>query len=110
MYERATYYASRLRLGEDRFTEVEIETNTGCNRRCRICPVHDEPRPEGEMGWPLYTRILDELAGLGFKGRLSPVFYNEPLLDPRLADLMRAARERRPRNCCTVGGRKRGRP
>ena len=24
LYERASYYASRLRLGEDRFTEVEV--------------------------------------------------------------------------------------
>jgi radical SAM protein with 4Fe4S-binding SPASM domain len=95
-YERARYYASRITLGVDRFTEVEVETNTGCNRKCRICPRHKHEREEGLMSEALYARLLDQLASIGFAGRLSPVFYNEPLLDPRLTALMRAAKERLP--------------
>ena len=95
-FERARYYASRAALGVDHFTEVEVETNTGCNRKCKICPRHKHEREEGLMSEALYARLLDQLASFGFAGRFSPVFYNEPLLDPRLSPLMRAAKERLP--------------
>ncbi len=102
LYERASYYGSRLRLGEDRFSEVEVETNTGCNRKCRICPRHKHEREEGLMSEALYGRLLDQLVAIGFRGRLSPVFYNEPLLDERLPALMRAARARLPHSLIVV--------
>jgi radical SAM protein with 4Fe4S-binding SPASM domain len=102
VYERVRYYASRVRLGRDRFSSVELETNSACNRKCRICPRHKHARSEGLMSESLYGRILDQLAAIGFGGRVSPVFYNEPLLDGRLAELMRRARERLPRSTIVV--------
>lgn len=101
-FDFADYYWSRVRLRHDRFTQVEIETNTGCNRKCRICPRHKHERPDGFMDEGLYETLLDQLAGIGFRGRLSPVFYNEPLLDPRLTRLMRTAKAKLPKSTVVV--------
>ena len=75
---------------------VEIETYTACNRRCVYCPNSDHERPPHFMPDMLFDRIIDELATLGFCGRMSYHFYNEPLLDPRLATFVRSSRQRLP--------------
>lgn len=98
--DRGDYYQSRLRLGRDLFTQIEIETNSDCNRKCRICPRHKHAREVGTMPDALYDRLLGQLADIHFQGRVSPVFYNEPLLDERLVGLMRATRARLPR--CSI--------
>jgi radical SAM protein with 4Fe4S-binding SPASM domain len=97
-FDTADYYWSRVRLGRDRFTQVEVETNTGCNRKCRICPRHKHEREAGFMEDGLYRTLLEQLGSIGFSGRFSPVFYNEPLLDPRLTRLMREARQYLPKS------------
>lgn len=97
VYDRGDYYLSRVRQRRDIFTQVEIETNTNCNRKCRICPRHKHEREVGFMPDALYSHLLDQLVSIDFRGRLSPVFYNEPLMDPRLARLMREAKEKLPR-------------
>jgi radical SAM protein with 4Fe4S-binding SPASM domain len=63
---------------------VEIETRTICNRRCSYCPNSDHSRPDAEMPEPLFVSIIAQLSDLGFDGRMSFHFYNEPLLDDRL--------------------------
>jgi 8-amino-3,8-dideoxy-alpha-D-manno-octulosonate transaminase len=54
------------------------------------------------MPLDLYDTLLSQLAEMRFKGRLSPVFYNEPMLDERLPDLMRRARSALPRAYLTL--------
>ncbi len=81
----------------DQFHRVEIETNSRCNRSCHYCPVAFDPRPGQEMPEALFFSVLDQLAAQGFRGRLSPHFFGEPLLDPRLPRLMAEARRRLPR-------------
>lgn len=81
----------------DRFHRVEIETNSRCNRGCHYCPVAVDPRPGHEMKEELFFSILDQLAAIGFRGRLSPHFFGEPLLDPRLPRLMAEAKRRLPK-------------
>lgn len=83
-------------LTEHPIKMVEIETYTRCNRRCSYCPNHDHARPDVHMPDELYHRILDQLVEIGFRGRLSYHFYNEPLLDPRLPGFVAAARRRLP--------------
>lgn len=80
----------------DRFNRVEIETNSRCNRGCFYCPVAVAPRAGHEMPEELFFSILDQLAAMRFRGRLSPHFFGEPLLDPRLPRLMAEARRRLP--------------
>lgn len=80
----------------DRFHRVDIETNSACNRGCHYCPVSVDPRPDHEMPETLFVSILDQLAAMGFRGRLSPHFFGEPLLDARLPRLMAEAKRRLP--------------
>jgi 8-amino-3,8-dideoxy-alpha-D-manno-octulosonate transaminase len=80
----------------DRFHRVEVETNSRCNRGCGYCPVATDPRTPHEMPEALFVSILDQLAAMGFRGRFSPHFFGEPLLDPRLPRLMALVRERLP--------------
>lgn len=48
------------------------------------------------MSEKLFKKIIDELASINFRGRVSPHFYGEPLLDKRLPDLVRYVREKLP--------------
>jgi radical SAM protein with 4Fe4S-binding SPASM domain len=101
-FERVSYYGARVRSGRDVFTEIEIETNTNCNRKCRICPRQKHEREVGFMPADLYSHLLDQLASMKFRGRFSPVFYNEPLMDTRLAGLMREAKTKLPKTNIVV--------
>ena len=87
------YYKNRLfQNGYEVFSRIDVETNTDCNRSCKICPISESTRPCGIMPLDLYEVLLGQLSEIDFKGRLSPVFYNEPLMDDRLPDLMKMAR------------------
>jgi hypothetical protein len=73
---------------------VQVQTTSTCNGRCCICPYpeswhHEHP---GTMDDALYTRVLDQLAGLGVEiDRFCPYLENEPLLDPRLFERVEQA-------------------
>jgi len=79
---------------------IEIETNTSCNRRCIHCPnsIYDRGLIENEQLMPtaLFNKIIDELSEIEYDGKISPVFYGEPLLDRRIGDLMRYVRKKLP--------------
>lgn len=80
----------------DFFKEVELETITTCNRRCQNCPVNTHPKKPMIMDERLYTKIIDELSDIGFKGSVSPHNYGEPLLDKRLPRFMEYTRKKLP--------------
>ena len=79
---------------------IEIETTTSCNRRCSHCPncIYDRGLKENEKLMPvaLFHKIIDELSEIEYDGKISPVLYGEPLLDPRIGDLMRYVRKKLP--------------
>ncbi|PID51799.1 MAG: hypothetical protein CR972_05305, partial [Candidatus Moraniibacteriota bacterium] len=85
----------------DFFNDIDIEVNSSCNRRCAYCPnsISDRGAIKNERLMPVdvYKKIIDELAELDFTGRLSPIFYGEPLLRKDLADLMRYTCQKMPR-------------
>lgn len=85
------------------FSVLGIETQGYCNRRCPTCIRNSDPNRERTASWfqqgpsaqlPTETihRILDEAAALGYCGTVVFQHYDEPLLDPRLPDLLRYAR------------------
>lgn len=81
----------------DMFAAVDIETTSECNIKCPYCPAagkHD--RGNHLMDESLFLKIIDELATIPYRGRLSPHFYGEPLLDPRLPRLLAYARQKLP--------------
>ena len=80
----------------DFFYGVEVETTTACNLRCSYCPNSKFTRSlfenKKDMKLELYHKIVDELAGLKYKGRFSLHFYGEPLMDVRLPELVAYAK------------------
>ncbi len=86
----------RRHLLPDRFHRIEVETDSRCNRSCYYCPVAVDRRPAHQMSEELFGRIVDQLAELRFRGRFSPHFFGEPLLDKRLPSLVSLVRRRVP--------------
>src|SRR5579862_2218568 len=70
---------------------VSLEAHTVCNQSCYFCPVSVAPREDYFMPTELYERIVGELAA--FRDTIEAVFmisYNEPTLDKRFVDQVRA--------------------
>ncbi|VVC02144.1 Iron-sulfur cluster-binding domain protein [uncultured archaeon] len=98
LYQAFEFFKSSLfSRGRERFSQVDVETNSNCNRACRICPRSTTPKDEGRMDGELYITLIQQLASMGYRGRIAPVFYNEPLLDERLPSLVRYATEKLPK-------------
>lgn len=72
---------------------VQIEINTDCNRACWYCSNSLFPKKPEQMEEGLFKGIIDELAAIKFRGRIVPHQSSEPLLHPRLTDLMVYARK-----------------
>tara|TARA_Y100001963_G_scaffold147078_1_gene222901 strand:- start:106 stop:1095 length:990 start_codon:yes stop_codon:yes gene_type:complete len=86
------------------FSSVQIQTYEFCNLKCDFCPNHyiiwdrleDKKKgiPYNIMSVENYTKIVKNLAKLGFQGRFSPYLMNEPLLDKdRIVEFIRIARK-----------------
>ena len=75
---------------------VNIETINRCNSTCAFCTanIHAEKRPFMKMDEALYRSIIDQLADWGYKGHLTLYGNNEPLLDTRLVEFHKYAREK----------------
>jgi radical SAM protein with 4Fe4S-binding SPASM domain len=74
--------------------ELQVEVTAACNLRCRMCLVgHREPigRLEGSLDIDRFARLLDALPGLQ---TVTLQGLGEPLLAPRLADLVAMAKGR----------------
>jgi 8-amino-3,8-dideoxy-alpha-D-manno-octulosonate transaminase len=80
----------------DIFTALDIETNSRCNLRCSYCPVSVVDRGDHFMPESLFQKIIDDLSIFPYRGRLSPHFYGDPLIDERLPRLMAYARKKLP--------------
>lgn len=73
-----------------RFAQVNIVTNSVCNRTCHFClfGIKDEV-PAIRMPATLFFKIVDELAAMNFAGRMSLFCINESLTDKRIYDFIR---------------------
>ncbi|MBY0470980.1 SPASM domain-containing protein [bacterium] len=89
--------------GEPLFSAVEIEINHYCNRRCSYCPNSVAKRKNtGEMNPELFLKLLKELQDLGFAGRISYNFYNEPLLHSNFRWIVSQTRTHLPKSFIEV--------
>ncbi len=77
---------------------VNIETINRCNSTCSFCSasVNNEKRPFMKIDENLYKSIIDQLADWGYKGHLTLYGNNEPLLDTRIVEFHKYAREKLP--------------
>ena len=79
---------------------VVIEVSAYCNRKCPWCPQLTHPRTDKTAKMPLDTfdKIIVELSSVGYAGKVAFHFFNEPLLDDRLEDLVARARKLLPKS------------
>lgn len=78
------------------FRQVQIQTRTGCNLRCNMCPLSRMTQPHQILSEKLFNKIIDELADIDYKGRVSLYLMNEPFLDKRLPELIEITRQKLP--------------
>ncbi len=81
-----------LRRIKNSFKEIEVETISFCNRKCSYCPNVTVDRFDTSGSVLMKDDVLDEifkqLRSIKFKGIFSPHMYGEPLLDPRIVDII----------------------
>lgn len=83
---------------------MQIQTQSGCNGRCVFCPnesVMNSHLEQGRMEEALFHKVIDELSELHPR-RISPYLMNEPLLDPRLPELVGYISEKVPNTSTLV--------
>jgi len=86
--------AATMEVFRSKFPKVvRIETTNHCNARCTFCPRASIGRKKGFMARELYEKIVTECA----EGGCSVLHlhnFGEPLLDRRLPELIRFAKEK----------------
>ena len=76
---------------------IYIEPTNLCNLRCRFCPTgSNKPvgAKRGMMEWGLFLRVIDEIEKIGAPKVIGWYMMGEPLLHPRLFDMIRHAKQR----------------
>jgi hypothetical protein len=84
------------------FEVLVIETAANCNRRCKTCLRESYPDrrrlaeryTDAQMPGETVYRLIDEAADMGFRGFLGLSHFNEPLMDPRIAEFGRYAKDK----------------
>jgi MoaA/NifB/PqqE/SkfB family radical SAM enzyme len=72
---------------------VKIELTSQCNYRCGFCAHRLRLKKRGEMGWPLYTRLVGEMVDAGVE-ELGLFFIGESFMCDWLADAIAYAKGR----------------
>ena len=77
---------------------ILIDTVSFCNLRCSMCVHHEMTRKRGVMKWPLFTKIIDEIAEVDKHIRVWMVFFGEALLlkrrKPSIFDMITYAKQK----------------
>lgn len=72
---------------------LQLEVTNACNHRCLFCPNSDSSRKRCMMDYDLAVRVIKECASfLGKDKRICFHMNGEPLLYPRLVELVRLAK------------------
>ncbi len=97
--EEVNKAVERLYENQPLFNHVEIETINRCNGICSFCPVNRnaDPREKAVMSEELFKDIIRQLEELQYSGRITTFSNNEPLLDDRIIEFNRYAREHLPK-------------
>jgi len=91
--------------GSPTFSEVEFNTSGLCNRTCVFCPRVDPkvfPNVNEHLPLDLYKKILVDLAEINYSGRITHSGFSEPLLHPKINDILRATRDILPESVVEI--------
>ena len=82
------------------FSTIEIETINRCNGECDFCPVnrYDDTREFKLMSENLFYDIIHQLRDIQYDGRMQLFSNNEPLMDKRIFEFAKYAKEQLPNN------------
>jgi tungsten cofactor oxidoreducase radical SAM maturase len=72
--------------------KLYIEPTTACNLECRTCLRNVWDDPIRHMRWETFAKILESLPALPQLRRVVFTSFGEPLTNPRLLDMIAAAR------------------
>lgn len=89
------YVRNALKYPVGRPVNISIETVNICNGHCSFCPasVENNKRTLEYMEEDLFKKIIDELGGMDYRGELALYTNNEPLIDKRIVNFAKYARE-----------------
>ena len=77
---------------------ILIDTISYCNLKCSMCFHREMKRKKGIMPWPLFTKIIDEIAAVDKNVRVWMVFFGEALLlkkrKPSIFDMIAYAKKK----------------
>ena len=88
--QRAKYDPTKL------FNHICVETVSYCNNNCPFCAastLYGHKSKTSFMSEQLYMKILSELKEINYKGSLGFWCNNEPLVDERIFDFIKKARD-----------------
>lgn len=89
----------KRKLFKNTVERVSLETNSKCNRFCRICPnsVLDRHSVNHLIDDGLFRKVLAELREIDYDCSLTLALFNEPLLDERIEYHIRTIKEYLPK-------------
>lgn len=104
-FQHRTIYEPRMRhlkISESNaplFDSVFFEVRTKCNGTCTFCPasVLEDIRDDASMSMGLYKKVIAELKGMQFSGRIAYHVNNDPLIFPQLSEFVAYARQNLPK-------------
>lgn len=88
----------------DRLKKVYIEPTTHCNLDCRICIRRSWDEPPGSMSWHIFHKLLNELISFPEVHAMSFAGCGEPLVHPRIVEMVGHAHQRGMRTEMTSNG------
>lgn len=90
--------------GNTLFRQIQIETVNRCNGNCSFCPVNvNEPqRVYAKMDARLFKDIINQLVEMNYVGEVSFSSNNEPMLDSRILEFIKYARQQLPKAYFTM--------
>ncbi|PHM16461.1 MAG: radical SAM protein [Sulfuricurvum sp. PD_MW2] len=83
------------------FSVVELNIMAACTRSCSFCPVSDKDfykkiDAKGLLKKDFYKKILSDLSAINYKGKILYSGFSEPLLHPKIDELIQLTKEYLP--------------
>lgn len=97
-YEESRFIFSNL------VHDVVIESSSFCNRKCFYCPnsIHDRMSEKKYLNDDAIYGVIDSLATIEYARRIQLGYFNEPLADERIVDIVAAIKSKLPKVCLSI--------
>jgi len=97
-----------MAIRQQRPSEVYLETTSACNLNCVMCPTQRASvkafKPDGYMDFRLFCRLVDQIGEMTPAPRLWLHKDGEPLLHPRIVEMIEYASVRVPHVVLVTNG------